>query len=426
MRHRRRPLRLRRVLVAWFGATIIAGGITVALVSWALAPEPRAWRHTFENLERFVGHEFARQWDDPAERSALARRAADDLELDFELRDADGALLERFGDACDRRQMFDAPVVRDGRTLGSVRACWPRASHPHWPMLFALLAAGAVLWTAAGLLARRLTRPFDRLTVFAKRLADGDLDARVDLGKHRRAEATIVAEALNDMAARVQHQIADGRALLAAVSHELRTPLGHLRVLVELLRDRGGDPETVADLEREIADLDALVGKLLVDARLQFAALTIAPLSARSLGERALALAGLSSELLVLEGEGADSFDGDPTVLARALCNLLENGMAHGDGVVALRIRGERERIVFAVDDEGPGFRKEEQSTAFEPFVRGRGKDRPGQAALGLGLALVRRIALAHGGDAWVETRSQGGARVCFSVARGLSTRARA
>ncbi|MBC8069798.1 MAG: hypothetical protein IAG13_15785, partial [Deltaproteobacteria bacterium] len=77
---RRKPVRLRRVLVSWFGATIIASGVTVALVSWALAPEPQAWRHTFENLERFVGHEFARVWDDPVERSALARRAATDLE----------------------------------------------------------------------------------------------------------------------------------------------------------------------------------------------------------------------------------------------------------------------------------------------------------------------------------------------------------
>jgi two-component system, OmpR family, sensor kinase len=422
-RRGRKPVRLRRVLVSWFGATIIASGFTVALVSWALAPEPRAWRHSFENLERFVGHEFARVWDDPVQRTALAQRAATDLELDLELRAADGSLVERVGEACDGREMIAASVVVEGSPRGSVHACWPRRAHAHWPVLVALLAAVGVLWAAAGVLARRLTRPFDRLTVFAKRLADGDLDARVDLGRHRRAEAIIVADALNDMAARVARQIADGRALLAAVSHELRTPLGHLRVLVELLRDRGGDVETTADLEREIADLDALVGKLLVDARLQFSALSLAPLSARSLGERALALAGLSTDLLVPEGEGSDGFAGDPTVLARALGNLLENGSAHGDGVIALRIRGERERIVFAVDDDGPGFNAEERAGAFEPFVRGRGGDRPGQAALGLGLALVRRIARAHGGDAWVEPRDHGGARVCFSVARGLATR---
>ncbi|HWB77145.1 MAG TPA: ATP-binding protein [Nannocystaceae bacterium] len=418
-------MRLRKVLVAWFGATIIAGGIAVALVSWALAPEPNAWRHTYHSLERFVGHEFERVWDDPAERAALARRAAVDLELDFELRDADGVVIERFGEQCDGHSMIAAKVLRGGHELGSVHACWHRGAHPRWPFLVALLVAGTVLWTAAGLLARRLTRPFDRLTVFAKRLADGDLDARVDLGRHRRAEATIVADALNEMAARVSKQIADGRALLAAVSHELRTPLGHLRVLVELLRDRGGDPETIADLEREIVDLDALVGKLLVDARLQFSALSLAPLSARSLGERALNHAGLPIDRLVIEGEGADAFDGDPTVLARALGNLLENAAAHGDGAVALRIRGERERIVFAVDDEGPGFSDDEQSRAFEPFVRGKGGDRPGQAALGLGLALVHRIAVAHGGDAWVEPRKPSGARVCFSVARNLSTRVR-
>lgn len=412
--HRRRPRRLRAVLVRWFGATILASGVAVATVWWALAPEPRAWNRMVENLQGFVGSEFADVWDDPARRSALAARAARQLQIEIVLRDADDRELERHGPACEGRAMSIDVLAPRGR-LGSVAACWthPRLSH-FVPMLAALAAAMTVLWATSGLLARRLTRPYDTLTRFARRLAEGELDARLELGREIRGEPAVVAAALNDMAARVQAQLADSRALLAAVSHEIRTPLGHLRVLAELLRDRGADEATLQDLEREIADLDTLVGKLLADARLQFSALSPTSLSARAVALRALAQAGLPRTLLAAV-EGDDTLVGDPTLLGRALGNLLENARDHGQGVVALRLQLEHDAIVFAVDDDGPGLQPEQRARAFEPFVRGDGGER---GRLGLGLALVRRIALAHGGDAWIDARPGGGATVAIRVPR--------
>ncbi len=412
-RHRGR--RLRHLLVLWFGVTIVATGLTVIAV-WSLSsPGPRAWDHMTANLQRFVGSEFGQVWHDPERRSALAARAAHDLEVGIELRDLDGRTIERHGPACDDH-VLTAPVQDEHERLGEIAACWahPRRGGP--AMLLALFAAGLVLWGAAGMLARRLTRPYDTLTRFAKRLADGDLDARVDIGRELRGEPAVVGVALNDMATRVQAQLAEARTLLAAVSHEIRTPLGHLRVLVELLRDRGADDATLQDLEREIADLDALVGKLLADARLQFSAMATTPLSARAVATRALAQAGLPRTLLVARDED-DTFLGDPTLLGRALGNLLENARAHGDGVVALRVEGDRDSITFAVDDDGPGIDAAERARAFEPFARGaQGHD--GRTHLGLGLALVQRIAQAHGGGAWIDARQGGGTTVGIRVQR--------
>ena len=95
-----------------------------------------------------------------------------------------------------------------------------------------------------------------------------------------------------------------------------------------------------------------------------------------------------------------------------ALANLLENAERHGEGLARLGVRSAGDEVVFEVDDHGAGFGEE----AFDPFVReGSGR----HPSLGLGLALVRRIAHAHGGEVSVRRLSGGarGARVELRVA---------
>jgi signal transduction histidine kinase len=369
-------------------------------------------------FESFASSEFARVWHDPAQRDDLAARASEALDVRVELFDENDHTLSVHGKPCFGSHRIGTDVFDDGERLGRVAACWTHRPPSIWPMIATLVVALATLWWAAGILARRLTHPIDRLARFAHRLAGGDLDARVGDGKWRRGELGVLAAALDDMAATVARQIGEGRELLAAVSHEIRTPLAHLRVLVELLRDRGADPKTVAELERELTDIDALVGKLLADARLQFSAASFTTLDAGALATRAVSQAGLSAAIIDVDDLHGLDFRGDPTLLARALANLLENAEAHGGGAAKLRVRPDEDEIRFVVDDDGPGFTDDELAHAFEPFVRGKGGSRPGQAALGLGLSLVQRIARAHDGDAWAENRAGGGASVGFSVAR--------
>jgi signal transduction histidine kinase len=101
-------------------------------------------------------------------------------------------------------------------------------------------------------------------------------------------------------------------------------------------------------------------------------------------------------------------FDGDATLLARALANLLENARRHGGGVTRLGVRPREEGgVAFEIDDAGPGFPAAGETRERQPRPEG---------SLGLGLVLVRRIADAHRGGVTLANRPEGGARVRLEV----------
>ncbi|GHG62041.1 sensor histidine kinase [Comamonas sp. KCTC 72670] len=412
--------RLHRRLFLWFGLSILATGAVVATVMSLVGGG--TWKQEGERVRTFVSHRFEEVWDDPARRDALVDSIARDLQVGVELHDATGTLLASTEEPC-RRPEFNVPVMRDGTVLGSVRACYShfRAKSP-LKMVLPLVLSCMVLWLAAGKLARRLSRPMDELVRATLDLGSGRLDSRADIAPHVTGEFAVLADAFNDMAGRIEKQMADQRELLAAVSHELRTPLARLRVLTELLRDGGGNPKTLDQVDREVVELDALVGELLASSRLDFGQLTPRVLDARALATQALERAGLTSSVLDVEPEHA-GLVGDATLLGRALANLLENARKHGTGAEALRILERGEHLAFCVEDRGPGLQPGEDERIFRPFYR---KDSGAEAreagSLGLGLALVQRIARAHGGDVFAENRTGGGARVGFTVRKSGPT----
>lgn len=287
-----------------------------------------------------------------------------------------------------------------------------------------------VLWIVAGGIAWRVTRPLVELVSVARDLGEGKLDRRMRLrplhgsgpghghgppAQRRPSEVAVLARAVNTMAERIEAEIAGQRELLAAVSHELRTPLGHMRVLIDTARAREGDEDgpILDELEREILELDELVDQLLAHSRLEFDRVEARDLDLASLAIRALERVGADASKLEIE-TARERLEADPTLLGRALVNLIRNAQTHGRGLVALRVReGEAGQVCFEVEDRGPGFEPGEAEAAFEAFTQGRAS---AGGSLGLGLSLVRRIAEAHGGECWAETREQGGARVGFCV----------
>lgn len=265
-----------------------------------------------------------------------------------------------------------------------------------------------VVWMASGAIAWRLTRPLSMVVEAARQIGDGHLDRRIEV--RGRGELAILATAINEMSAKLAAQLGEQRQLLAAVSHELRTPLAHLRVLLETARERGLPQALFSELEREVVELDQLVSKLLASSRLEFGQLQRKPLAVGELVAEAAIAAGAAPEVIAVEGECLAAVDG--ALLRRAVANLLDNATRHGGGVVAVSVREREGLIEIEIDDAGPGVPAERRADAFAAFV-------PSAAGgLGLGLALVQRIARAHGGSAWLHERPGGGTRAGFTVAR--------
>lgn len=403
----------------WFGASIIFTALVVGATFRLLSPTEHLQRHA-DGFERFASSRVAEVFDDPERRDALLRDVHEDLGLDVSLYDASGALLSRQGGACPEPWGVVPIRTESGAPLGRLEACGDHA-FGGWRFALVLFIAIAILWAASGILARRLVSPLRRLEKLAKRIGEGDLAARSTLDPRRHGELGVLGVTMNEMAGRIEKQLADQRELLAAVSHELRTPLGHLRLLIEMGRERPGE-KVISEIEKEVLEVDALVAQLLASSRLDFGTLHTKAVDPVELAQLALERQDLDVTTLEVEGERA-IIDADPTLLGRALANLLRNAEQHGGGVRRLFLRFEPEALVFAVEDDGPGFTNEERESVFEAFYRG--EHRAG-ASLGLGLSLVNRIATAHGGRAWIEDVEGGGARVLFSISAVEVDQARA
>jgi two-component system, OmpR family, sensor kinase len=300
---------------------------------------------------------------------------------------------------------------------------WLKA-HPLRAVL--LFGAPAVaLWTATGKVARRIAQPLYELTRAAQELGGGNLKARVSAAGFGFDETAVLSSAFNDMAARLERQLAEERELLASVSHELRTPLARIRLLVEIARqaragqrqgeDQGDDPRTLDEIEHEAIEIDALVGELLASARIEFQAVAPKPLDAVEVARRALERAGEDAGKLV-SGPPPIPFAADPTLVGRALANLIDNARKHGSGLVRLAVRADGAGVSFEVVDRGPGFAPGDESRVFERFYRGADPDAGSHGSLGLGLALVKRIADAHGGRVHAANDPAGGARVVLEL----------
>lgn len=417
-RHRRPPLR--RQLFTWLALTILMTGISVAMV-FHLSHFDRQLPFDVRRLERFVGDRFGERWQDPAALGALSQSLGLAIDADIQISAADGSVRATSGASCTEPD-YAVGVVHGGAELGKLGFCFHQRPR-RFTGLIALATACLVLWAAASALARRLTRPLSSLIAVTRDIGAGNLKSRVRLRRSLRGELGALAEAINDMAERIERQLNEQRELLAAVSHEVRSPLARLRISSELLRSNPGHERALDAIENEVLEIDNLVGKLLASSRLDFGSLVKQPLDAAALGRSVCERRNLSVDKLHDQSDGA-RFAGDPTLVARALENLLDNAEQHGGGLAHIVVRRANtdehplapNAVVFEVEDRGRGFSEETRRRAFEAFFRAPRPDGEAGTSLGLGLSLVERIARAHGGRAWAHNAAGGGARVGFSV----------
>lgn len=356
-------------------------------------------------------------------REALERLASE-LRLSLALFDARGepiasALLDSRNALPRPGASWDSSRFVRSRGAGLTAALhlsggrWLVVRHPpvpHTPgaFLFVLLLVGAIVAVGSYPIVRRLTSRLERLQRRVEALGEGELGTRVEV--EGADEVADLARSFNRAAGRIERLVEAQKALLAGASHELRSPLTRIRMAVELLQEEPR-PELLARIVEDISDLDALIDELLLMARID---------ASESLGRDS----EVDLEALVLEEAGRAGLEsrtrtepvrlnGDEILLRRMARSLLENARIHGGGDVEVELMGAEPPASGArlrVRDRGPGIAPEDRERVFEAFFRGSEATKTSKPGVGLGLALVRRIARLHGGEATYYPREGGGA----------------
>ncbi|RZI95739.1 MAG: HAMP domain-containing protein, partial [Rubrivivax sp.] len=255
---------------------------------------------------------------------------------------------------------------------------------------------------------RRLTQRLESLQKGVQRWGEGDLSARVPVAGHD--EVADLSNRFNAAAEQIERLVNSHKSLLANASHELRSPLTRIRMSLELM---GTQPSQSSrdEIARSIAELDQLIGEILLASRLDSKEADMGTLESLDLtGLAAEECARAGAELDVQADGGTVTVQAVPRLLRRVIRNLLENARRYSDGEVNVSLQREPGRIVLAVADHGPGVPPEQRQRIFEPFYRLPGaSERDG--GVGLGLALVQSIVQRHGGSVRCEANPGGGAR---------------
>ena len=285
--------------------------------------------------------------------------------------------------------------------------------------------AGLLALLATAALSRRILRPVEELTAAARRMERGDLNARV--AARSADEIGQLARAFNAMA-ETRSQAEDlRRRMVGDIAHELRTPLTNLRAQVEAIEDGllPANADTLASLREETALLARLVDDLqdLALAEAGQLRLDVSQVSVEEAARAAIAALRPTADAagVKLESEiepGLPPARTDRERLAQILRNLLANAITHSprDGIVRVAARREGAYLEIAVSDDGPGVAPEHRERIFDRFYRVDPSRSRATGGAGLGLAIVRQLARAQGGDARVESEPGRGARFIVNL----------
>ncbi len=333
-------------------------------------------------------------------------------------------------DFCARlRQLANAPVVdacsqRRSTQLATVLAKEIAASDLRQvliqaPAALAIITALALAlgWLVAG----RVLRPLATITAAARRISASNLHQRLALAGPD-DELKALGDTLDDLFDRLEAAFEAQRHFVANASHEIRTPLTRERAMLQVALD---DPAATAETWRNTA-LEVLASNAeqenLIEALLALAA------SEGGLDRREpVDLAAIAGEVLLARRPQASRrglrvqaaiqpavLDGDPLLTERLVANLIDNAVRHNvpDGYLTVTTAAPDGRAALSISSSGPVIPPAEVGRLFQPFQRLHPRGTPDSGGHGLGLSIVRAIAVAHGAAIAAHARPGGGLSV--------------
>lgn len=264
-----------------------------------------------------------------------------------------------------------------------------------WFMLSLLIVAPLVL-----LFARRIVKPLESFARAAETL--GRDPAASILSLSGPAEIGRAAHAFNQMRDRLRAFVGDRTAMVGAISHDLRTPLTRLRFRLEDVPDDQRDA-----LLAEVDEMECMITQVITFIRDASTPGVRERLDLGALVEGAVQHARVMGSEITLDITGRVPVEVDPLGIKRLVSNLIENATKYGQRT-RVRVQLRDDAAIAEVIDCGPGIPEDERERAFEPFTRLAPAIASNLPGSGLGLAVCRSIARAHGGDVVLEQRAEG------------------
>ncbi|MCD8537578.1 MAG: ATP-binding protein [Burkholderiaceae bacterium] len=270
-----------------------------------------------------------------------------------------------------------------------------------WWLLALFILAMIALWFSW-----HITRPITRLVKATDMLAKGRPEPVVPSGP---TETRLLGEHFNAMLESLAQTQQTQQTLLAGLPHDLKGPMARMALRIEMT-----DDQNLKDgLTRDLADMRQMTEQLLDFLRGQdISRLNLAPMRLDVWVEQQVSERIMLGQDVQLHGElRAIEIDADQAALTRLLSNLIDNALTHGKPPVEVRLVKVPGFVSLSVSDHGSGIEPQQYERAFRPFERiDTARTRSGN--VGLGLSLVKGIAIAHGGSVSLSSHASGGLTV--------------
>lgn len=280
----------------------------------------------------------------------------------------------------------------------------PPPARPLLGLLLQTLVIYALLVGAIALILKRLTQPLKALTRRVEHFA-ATRDASNPMPPAGPADVQQLIAAHNALEARIAGLLDEKDVMLGAIGHDLKTPLAALRVRIESVEDaeqRTRMAATIEDIARSLDDILSLARVGRPGDPLEVTDLT-------ALVAQVVEEFEDMGEAVLYPGAERITLPLRPTLLRRALRNLISNALRHGGGKAKVSLARQPQSISVTIDDDGPGIPHDEIERMLEPFARGEPSRNRSTGGAGLGLTLAHAIAEQHGGSLKLTNRTGGG-----------------
>lgn len=276
------------------------------------------------------------------------------------------------------------------------------------------------------LLTWQLTQPLKRLRIAAQKMAQGELQTRVQhVG--RQDELGQLSHDFNTMAEKLSDLVSGQKRLLADISHELRSPLARLQLAIGIAQEQPSEQNTRAmmtRIEKEALQIDTMIEQVLQLSRLEndtveaaFEQLDFSNMMTKIVADAQYEATSVDKHIDI-DMQGKQILRADPRLLSSGIENVIRNAIKYAQGHVLITTRADASSILISISDDGDGVPEKDIPHLFLPFFRVSTARSRASGGTGLGLAIAKQAIKVHNGSIIAKNRAQGGLVVEISLPR--------